>query len=74
MLLRGQRVLLAPLVNLVGQSLCLRFSYLLMLLFRECRALVAVLLVSQTCKSGLGLLLPQSLAGKSDVEAAVVMP
>jgi hypothetical protein len=34
----------------------------------------AVLLVLQTCKSGLVLLLPQSLAGKPDVEAAAVTP
>jgi hypothetical protein len=45
-----------------------------LLLLHERRARAAVLLVLQTCKSGLALLLPQSLAGKPDVEAAAAKP
>jgi hypothetical protein len=45
-----------------------------MLLLRERRAQAAVLLILQTCKSGLALLLPQSLAGKPDMEAAAAKP
>jgi hypothetical protein len=66
-LLRGQRILPVPLVSLVGQSLLLRCSCLSMLLLRERRVQAAVLLVSQTCESGLALLSPQSLAGETDV-------
>ncbi len=73
-LLLGQRVLPVPLVCLVGQSLFLRCSCLSMLLFCKRCTQAAVLLVSQTCKSGLALLSPQSLAGKPDVEAAATKP
>ncbi len=73
-LLLGQRILPAPLVCLVGQSLFLRCSCLSTLLLRERRPRAAVLLVLQMCKSGLALLLPQSLAGKPDVEAAAAKP
>jgi hypothetical protein len=66
-LLCGQCVLPAPLVSLVSQSLRPHCSCLSMLLLRERRARAAVLLVSQTCESGLALLSPQSLAGKPDV-------
>jgi hypothetical protein len=45
-----------------------------MLLLHERHAQAAVLLVLQTCKSGLALLSPQSLAGKPDVEAAAAKP
>jgi hypothetical protein len=48
--------------------------HLLMLLFHERRARATVLLVLQTCKSGLALLSPQSLEGKLDVEAAAAKP
>jgi hypothetical protein len=74
MLLLGQRVLPVPPVCLVGQSLFLRCSCLLTLLPRERHARAAVLLVLQTCKSGLPLLSPRSLAGKPDVEAAAAKP
>ena len=74
MLLRGQRVLPAPLASLVGQSLHLRCSCLSMLLLRERCTRAAVLLVLETCESGLALLSPQSLAGKPDVEVAVTTP
>jgi hypothetical protein len=73
-LLRGQRVLPAPLVSLVGQNHRSRCSCLSSLLLRERRARAAVLLVSQTCKSGLALLSPRSLAGKPDVEAVAAKP
>jgi hypothetical protein len=72
--LRGQRVLSAPLISLVGYGLCSRCSCLSLLLLRECRTQAAVLLVSQTCESGLALLLPQSLVGELDVEVAVAKP
>jgi hypothetical protein len=62
------------LVGLVGQSLFLRCSCLSTLLLHERRAQAAVLLVSQTCKSGLPLLSPQSLVGEPDVEAAAAKP
>ncbi len=62
------------LVGLVGQRLFSRCSCLLTLLLHERRARAAVLLVSQTCKSGLPLLSPQSLAGEPDVEAAAAKP
>jgi hypothetical protein len=45
-----------------------------MLLLCEHSARAAVLLVLQTCKSGLALLLPQSLAGEPDVEAVAAKP
>jgi hypothetical protein len=45
-----------------------------LLLLCERHVQAAVLLVSQTCESGLALLLPQSLAGKPDVEAAAAKP
>jgi hypothetical protein len=45
-----------------------------MLLLRERRAQAAVLLILQTCKSGLALLSPQSLVGEPDVEAVVAKP
>jgi hypothetical protein len=72
-MLCGQCVLLALFVSFVGQSLCLRCSCLLTLLLRKHHTQAAVLLVSQTCKSGLALLLLQSLAGKPDVEAAAAI-
>jgi hypothetical protein len=45
-----------------------------MLLLHERHVRAAVLLVSQTCKSGLALLLPQSLVGEPDMEAAAAKP
>jgi hypothetical protein len=63
-----------PLISLFGQSLCLHCSCLLMLLLHKRRARAAVLLVLQTCKSGLALLSPRSLASKPDVEAAAAKP
>jgi hypothetical protein len=45
-----------------------------LLLLRERRAQAAVLLVSQTCKSGLALLSLRSLAGEPDVEVAAAKP
>ncbi len=73
-LLCGQRVLPVPLVSLIGQSHRLCCSCLSLLLLRERRTRAAVLLVSQTSKSGLALLSPRSLAGKPDVEAAAAKP
>jgi hypothetical protein len=73
-MLCGQCILLVPLVSFIDQSLCSRCSCLLTLLLHERCTRAAVLLVLQTCKSGLELLLPQSLAGKPDVEVAAAMP
>jgi hypothetical protein len=73
-LFHSQRNLPALLVSLVGQSLCLRCSCLLMLLLCKRCTQAAVLLVLQTSKSGLALQSPQSLVGKPDVEVAAAKP
>ncbi len=73
-LLCHQCVLPAPLVSLVGRSLCSCCSCQSTLLLRERHAQAAVLLISQTCESALALLLLQSLAGEPDMEAAAAKP
>jgi hypothetical protein len=60
--------------GLACQSLCSRCGYLSTLLLHERRKQAAVLLILQTCKSSLALLLPQSLASKPDMEAAAAKP
>ena len=62
------------LIGLIGQCFLPRGRFLSSPLVSHCRAQAAYLLVSQAGKSGLTLLLPQSLASKPGMEALTAKP